>query len=82
MLGPKKSGWNKEVAGSRGYLVNPAALKRDQISWNREKNGMVTNSLCMCLPAFSNLHVYGIYYSTITLMSIIKKSLELIKTGH
>ena len=58
-LGPKKSGWNKEVAGSQGYLVNPAALKKDQISWNREKNGMVTNSLCMCLPAFSNLHVYG-----------------------
>ena len=40
---------------------------------------MVTNSLCMCkcLPGFINpATCVCIYYSTITLMSIIKKSLE------
>ena len=38
---------------------------------------MVTNSLCMCLPCFDNLHVYTyIIQLPITLMSIIKKSLE------
>ena len=52
-------GQKKEVAGSQGYLVNPAALKREKISWNKEKNGMVTNLLCMCLPGFINLHVYA-----------------------